>query len=517
MRGTPTSTRRPSSASMPQGRAPVVTSASHTAAACAAGTCSTKPSPCTSLARWTRTPVPAIASSLWANGASADAPASTRAASGPSTPISASGSAGAASSTSSAMRSASSAATRPSRTRTSQSSSISSASAASRRSAVTRPWTVSSSAGQPSPAARRDTSLLSMPWRNETRSGPVARTTVRKPASTSAAPRTSAPYSASGSLKWRGSAIPRSSAYDAPRATRCPWSAVSIIALSPCPAVPSLTRAARARESRAMAGSPTSYEDILYEARDGIAWITINRPQVLNAFRAKTVDELVAAFRAAWHDPDVGVAVLTGAGDRAFSSGGDQSERSQDGYGGGGGGPGLDVHGLHGIMRAIPKPVIAMVNGYAIGGGHVLHVLCDLTIAADTARFGQVGPRVGSVDPGFGTAYLARVVGEKKAREIWYLCRQYTAEQALGMGLVNAVVPAAALRPETDRWCRELLEKSPTALKLAKQSFNADTEHISGITELGFAALELYYRTDEAEEGRRAFLERRPPRFRPPR
>jgi len=263
--------------------------------------------------------------------------------------------------------------------------------------------------------------------------------------------------------------------------------------------------------------APATYEDILYEARDGIAWITINRPQVLNAFRAKTVDELIAAFRAAWHDADVGVAVLTGAGDRAFSSGGDQSERSQDGYGGGGGGPGLDVHGLHGIIRAIPKPVIAMVNGYAIGGGHVLHVLCDLTIAADTARFGQVGPRVGSVDPGFGTAYLARVVGEKKAREIWYLCRQYTAEQALAMGLVNAVVPAAELRAETERWCRELLEKSPTALKLAKQSFNADTEHISGITELGFAALELYYRTDEAEEGRRAFLERRPPRFRPPR
>ena len=263
-----------------------------------------------------------------------------------------------------------------------------------------------------------------------------------------------------------------------------------------------------------MAGSPTSYQDILYEARDGVAWITINRPQVLNAFRAKTVDELIAAFRAAWHDPDVGVAVLTGAGDRAFSSGGDQSERSQDGYGGGGGGPGLDVHGLHGIMRAIPKPVIAMVNGYAIGGGHVLHVLCDLTIAADTARFGQVGPRVGSVDPGFGTAYLARVVGEKKAREIWYLCRQYTAEQALAMGLVNAVVPAAELRAETERWCRELLEKSPTALKLAKQSFNADTEHIAGITELGFAALALYYRTHEAEEGRRAFLERRPPKFR---
>jgi 2-ketocyclohexanecarboxyl-CoA hydrolase len=260
----------------------------------------------------------------------------------------------------------------------------------------------------------------------------------------------------------------------------------------------------------------TPYTDIRSEAADGIAWITIDRPDVLNAFRARTVDELIHAFRAAWHDADVGVVVLTGAGERAFSSGGDQSARDSDGYGGGGG-IGLDVHGLHGVIRAIPKPVIAMVNGYAIGGGHVLHVLCDLSIAADTARFGQVGPRVGSVDPGFGTAYLARVVGEKKAREMWYLCRQYTAAEALAMGLVNAVVPAAELRAETERWCREILEKSPTALKLAKQSFNADSEHIAGITELGFAALELYYQTPEADEGRRAFLERRKPDFRKPR
>lgn len=260
----------------------------------------------------------------------------------------------------------------------------------------------------------------------------------------------------------------------------------------------------------------TPYTDIRTETTDGIAWITIDRPDVLNAFRARTVDELIHAFRAAWHDPGVGVVVLTGAGERAFSSGGDQSERGNEGYGGGAG-IGLDVHGLHGVIRAIPKPVIAMVNGYAIGGGHVLHVLCDLSIAADTARFGQVGPRVGSVDPGFGTAYLARVVGEKKAREMWYLCRQYTAAEALAMGLVNAVVPAAALRAETERWARELLEKSPTALKLAKQSFNADTEHIAGITELGFAALELYYQTPEADEGRRAFLERRKPNFRAPR
>jgi naphthoate synthase len=256
--------------------------------------------------------------------------------------------------------------------------------------------------------------------------------------------------------------------------------------------------------------------DVSYEARDGVAWITINRPEVRNAFRAQTVDELIAAFRDAWRDPDVGVVVLTGAGDKAFSAGGDQRDRGTAGYGGGGG-IGMDVHGLHGVIRAIPKPVIAMVNGYAIGGGHVLHVLCDLSIAADTAVFGQVGPRVGSVDPGFGTAYLARVVGEKKAREMWYLCRQYSARDALAMGLVNAVVPAAELRAETERWCRELLAMSPTALRLAKQSFNADTEHLAGITELGFSALELYYGTAEALEGRNAFLEKRPPRFRTPR
>jgi naphthoate synthase len=253
-----------------------------------------------------------------------------------------------------------------------------------------------------------------------------------------------------------------------------------------------------------------AYDDILYEATDGIAWITINRPKVLNAFRGQTVDELIHAFKAAWHDASVGVCVLTGTGDRAFSTGGDQSERSGDGYGGGGG-IGLDMHGLHGTMRAIPKPVIAMVNGYAIGGGHVLHVLCDLSIAADTAKFGQVGPRVGSVDPGFGTAYLTRLVGEKKAREIWYLCRQYTAQQALAMGLVNAVVPAAGLRAETEKWCRELLEKSPTALRLAKQSFNADTDGLAGLQQLAGDATLLYYLTEEAKEGKDAFLEKRKP------
>jgi 2-ketocyclohexanecarboxyl-CoA hydrolase len=255
------------------------------------------------------------------------------------------------------------------------------------------------------------------------------------------------------------------------------------------------------------------FEDILYEARDGVAWITINRPEVRNAFRAKTVDEMVAAFRAASADADVGVVVLTGAGDKAFCSGGDQKERGAGGYGGAGG-IGLDVASLHTVIRNIPKPVIAMVNGFAVGGGHVLHVLCDLSIAAETAIFGQVGPRVGSVDPGFGTAYLARLVGEKKAREIWYLCRQYSAQEALAMGLVNKVVPAAELRAEVESWCRELLDKSPTALKLAKYSFNADTDHIHGITEMGFSALQLYYQTEEAEEGRKAFVERRKPEFR---
>jgi 2-ketocyclohexanecarboxyl-CoA hydrolase len=256
------------------------------------------------------------------------------------------------------------------------------------------------------------------------------------------------------------------------------------------------------------------YEDVTYAVEDGIAWITIDRPQVLNAFRGQTVDELIHAVRAAWADDAVGVVVLTGAGDRAFCTGGDQSAKRPDGKYGDGPGIGLDMHGLHGAIRAIPKPVIAMVNGWAIGGGHVLHVICDLTIAADTARFGQVGPKVGSVDPGYGTAYLARLVGEKKAREIWYLCRHYSAEQALAMGLVNAVVPAAELRAETTKWCREILEKSPTALKIAKQSFNADTEHVTGIAEMGFAALELYYQSPEAQEGVNAFREKRKPDFR---
>lgn len=259
-----------------------------------------------------------------------------------------------------------------------------------------------------------------------------------------------------------------------------------------------------------------TFEDIIYAKDDGIATITINRPKVLNAFRGQTVDEMVEAFKDAWVDRSIGVVLLTGVGERAFSTGGDQSVRSEGGYQGkrSRSDIGMDVEDLHSIIREIPKPVIAAVNGYAIGGGHVLHILCDLSIAADTARFGQVGPRVGSVDPGFGTAYLTRLVGEKKAREIWYLCRQYSAQEALEMGLVNKVVPATQLMDETRAWAREILEKSPTALKIAKASFNAETDHIRGIGAMGMSALALYYGTEEAMEGRNAFIERRKPDFR---
>jgi len=258
--------------------------------------------------------------------------------------------------------------------------------------------------------------------------------------------------------------------------------------------------------------------DILYEKKDGVAWITINRPEVRNAFRTRTVAELTEAFLDARWDPAVGVVVLTGAGDKAFCSGGDQKERGEGGYAPGAAGTDaqrpMDVEALHSAIRHIPKPVIAMVNGYAIGGGHVLHVLCDLSIAADTASFGQTGPRVGSVDAGHGTGYLARVVGEKKAREIWYLCLQYTAQEALAMGLVNKVVPLRELRAETEKWCAALLEKSPTALALAKQSFNIDSEQRAGVAQFAHTALGLYYQTEEAMEGRNAFVEKRPVNFR---
>lgn len=256
------------------------------------------------------------------------------------------------------------------------------------------------------------------------------------------------------------------------------------------------------------------YVDLLYEKDGGIATVTINRPRSLNAFRYQTVVELRRAFQDAWHDPAIGVVILTGAGDRAFCVGGDAREWGPNGYAGASWVDiGLPIVQLHQEIRNMPKPVIAAVNGYAIGGGNVLQVVCDLSIAARTAVFGQVGPRVGSFDAGFGSAYLARLVGERKAREIWYLCRQYSAEQALAMGLINHVVEPAELLPEARRWAAEILAKSPTALKLLKASFNADTDHIAGITNLAFGALSLYYGTPEAEEGHHAFLEKRQPDF----
>jgi 2-ketocyclohexanecarboxyl-CoA hydrolase len=255
------------------------------------------------------------------------------------------------------------------------------------------------------------------------------------------------------------------------------------------------------------------YQDILYEVRDAVATITINRPEKYNAFRAETCEELIDAFRSAAADREVAVVVLTGAGDRAFCTGGDQGDHQEGGYGGRGT-IGLPVDELQSIIRDIPKPVIARVQGFAIGGGNVLAALCDLTIASENAQFGQVGPKVGSVDPGFGTAYLARIVGEKRAREMWYLCRRYTAAQAYEMGLANIVVPADRLDAEVAEWCAELAARSPTALAIAKRSFNADTEHQRGISALGFEAVALYYGTEESQEGGRAFREKRPPRFR---
>jgi 2-ketocyclohexanecarboxyl-CoA hydrolase len=253
--------------------------------------------------------------------------------------------------------------------------------------------------------------------------------------------------------------------------------------------------------------------DVLYEVEDGLATITINRPERMNAFRARTIEELIGAFKRAWASGEVGVVCLTGAGDRAFSTGGDQKQRAETGdYGPSESGL-FEVEYLHRLIREIPKPVIAAVNGYAIGGGHVLHVLCDLSIAAETAVFGQTGPRVGSFDAGFGTGYLARVVGEKRAREIWFLCRRYDAETAERWGLVNRVVPAAELRAEVRRWADEMLALSPTALRFVKQSFNADTEHLAGLGQLAFSGLELFVESDEAAEGVRAFTEKRPPDF----
>ncbi|WP_099834661.1 MULTISPECIES: 1,4-dihydroxy-2-naphthoyl-CoA synthase [unclassified Synechococcus] len=261
------------------------------------------------------------------------------------------------------------------------------------------------------------------------------------------------------------------------------------------------------------------YEDILYEKTDGIAKITINRPHKRNAFRPKTVAEMIDAFVDAREDPKIGVVLLTGAGPHtdgkyAFCAGGDQSVRGEAGYLDEAGIPRLNVLDLQRLIRSLPKVVIALVAGYAIGGGHVLHLLCDLTIAADNAIFGQTGPRVGSFDGGFGASYLARVVGQKKAREIWFLCRQYTAAQALEMGLVNAVVPVEELEAEGIRWAREILQHSPLAIRCLKAAFNADCDGQMGLQELAGDATLLYYMTEEAAEGRRAFLEKRPPNFR---
>lgn len=256
------------------------------------------------------------------------------------------------------------------------------------------------------------------------------------------------------------------------------------------------------------------FEDILYHHGEGIARITINRPQVRNAFRPETVVELRDAFHDAHMNPAIGVIILTGAGEQAFCSGGDQKVRgSGGGYQDSHGTQHLNVLDLQMQIRRLPKPVVAMVAGYAIGGGHVLHLVCDLTIAADNARFGQTGPRVGSFDAGLGAGLMARTIGMKRAKEIWFLCRQYDAQQALEMGLVNAVVPLAELEPETVRWCREMLLHSPTALRALKAAFNADTDGLAGIQELAGNTTALFYMSEEGQEGRNAFLEKRPPDY----
>jgi len=259
--------------------------------------------------------------------------------------------------------------------------------------------------------------------------------------------------------------------------------------------------------------SAKTYTDILYEKWEGIAKITINRPHVHNAFRPQTVAEMQDAFADARDDAEIGVVILTGAGTKAFCSGGDQKARGHGGYVGDDEVPRLNVLDLQRQIRTLPKPVIAMVAGYAIGGGHVLHVVCDLTIAADNAIFGQAGPRVGSFDAGYGAGLLARIVGHKKAREIWYLCRQYTAQQALEMGLVNAVVPLERLEEETVAWAKEILAMSPTAIRFLKAAFNADTDGLAGLQQLAGDATLLFYQTEEAKEGRNAFIEKRKPDF----
>lgn len=256
------------------------------------------------------------------------------------------------------------------------------------------------------------------------------------------------------------------------------------------------------------------YEDIkLEKTDDGIAKVTINRPQIRNAFRPETVVEMIDAFNICREDSSIGVIILTGEGKEAFCSGGDQKVRGDEGYIGRDGVPRLNVLDLQKQIRSLPKPVVAMVAGYAIGGGHVLHVVCDLTIAATNAKFGQVGPRVGSFDGGLGSSYLARIVGQKKAREIWFLCRQYNAEEALQMGLVNHVVPYEQLEEETMKWCREMLQHSPLALRCLKAAMNADCDGQVGLLDLAGNATLLYYMTEEAQEGKKAFIEKRKPNF----
>ena len=257
----------------------------------------------------------------------------------------------------------------------------------------------------------------------------------------------------------------------------------------------------------------SGYDDIKYQTCDGIAKITINRPEVRNAFRPQTTAEMIRAFDEARDDGSVGVVILTGEGPLAFCSGGDQRVRGKGGYVGPDGVPRLNVLDLHMRIRYLPKPVVAMVAGYAIGGGHVLHLVCDLTIAADNAKFGQTGPRVGSFDAGFGSSYLTRCVGQKKAREIWFLCRQYGAQEALDMGLINTVVPLAELEATTIQWCKEMLVQSPTALRFLKMAMNADCDGQAGMMAFAGSATLMYYTTDEGREGKEAFLEKRAPDF----
>jgi naphthoate synthase len=257
----------------------------------------------------------------------------------------------------------------------------------------------------------------------------------------------------------------------------------------------------------------SQFEDVDYTVEDTTAVITINRPQRYNAFRARTVDELIKAFRLAWADRTVQAVILTGAGEKAFCTGGDVKQRAETGdYGPSESGM-FEIGNLHKLMRDIPKPVIAAVNGIAVGGGHVLHVLCDVSIASETARFGQAGPKVGSFDAGFGSAYLARVVGEKKAREMWFWCRLYDAAEAKEMGLVNKVVPADQLLAVAKSWAAEIADKSPTAIRFLKQSFNADTDHQAGLSNLAMSALDLFTTSPEGLEGPAAFAEKRTPDF----